>query len=86
LEPPPALADHFTPEVFAKSQAYGRDKAKFSLFTGIYSQILESAIIYFGGYAWAWGVAGKVLNKFGYGSEYQVNQLSHISRWNQADM
>lgn len=71
-KPPAALAEHFTSEVFTKSQAYGRDKAKFSLVSGLYSQVLETTIIYYGGYAWAWEVAGKVLSYFGYGPEYQV--------------
>lgn len=74
-KPPPALADHFTPEVFAKSQDYGRDKAKFSLVSGIYTQLLETAILYFGGYAWAWGVAGSILSYFGYGPEYEVSEF-----------
>jgi STE24 endopeptidase len=74
-EPPAALAKHFTPDVFAKSQAYGRDKAKFSLVSGLYSQVLETAIIYYGGYAWAWDVAGKALGRLGYGPEYQVRNV-----------
>ena len=74
-EPPPALAEHFTPDVFAKSQAYGRDKARFSMFSGVFSQILETAILYYGGYAWAWEFAGKVLSYYGYGPEYQVRTI-----------
>ncbi|KAF8576739.1 hypothetical protein K439DRAFT_1397128 [Ramaria rubella] len=73
-EPPAALTAHFTPEVFAKSQAYGRDKAKFSLVSSFYSQILETAILYYGGYAWAWDLAGTLLSRYGYGSEYQIPQ------------
>ncbi|KIJ40265.1 hypothetical protein M422DRAFT_32316 [Sphaerobolus stellatus SS14] len=73
-KPPPALANHFTADVFAKSQNYGRDKAKFSLVSGIYSQLLETAILFFGGYAWAWGAAGSVLAYFGYGPEYEIPQ------------
>ncbi|KAF8510125.1 peptidase family M48-domain-containing protein [Hysterangium stoloniferum] len=73
-EPPRQLAAHFTGDVFAKSQAYGKDKAKFSLVSGLFNQILETAVIYYGGYAWAWEVAGNILGKSGYGSEYEIPQ------------
>ena len=59
-EPPKALAEHFTPEVFAKSQVYGKDKAKFALLSGLYKQVVESALLQYGCYALAWDVAGKV--------------------------
>lgn len=75
--PPPALADHFTPDVFAKSQAYGRDKARFALVSGLYKQIFESAILHYGVYAWAWSVGGHILAKAGYGEEYEV--CNHIT-------
>jgi STE24 endopeptidase len=70
--PPPALAEHFTPEVFQKSQAYGRDKAKFGLFSNLYKQTIDSLLLHVGFYAWAWTVAGDVMAKFGYGEEYEV--------------
>ncbi|OBZ72864.1 CAAX prenyl protease 1 [Grifola frondosa] len=72
--PPPALAEHFTDDVFQKSQAYGRDKAKFSLVAGLYKQIVDSAMIQYGLYAWSWRVGGQLLAKFGYGAEYEILQ------------
>jgi STE24 endopeptidase len=74
-EPPAALKDHFSQETFDKSQAYGRDKAKFALFSGLYKQIMDSALIHYGTYAWSWNLAGKFLAKFGYGGEYEVGLL-----------
>lgn len=74
--PPPVLAEHLPPEEFKKSQAYGRDKAKFAILSTLYGQILETAIIYYGGYSWAWKIAGILLGKLGYGSEYEVCYLS----------
>lgn len=71
--PPPALANHFTPDVFAKSQAYGKDKARFSLVAGLYKQTLDSAMLHYGLYAWAWQVGGHILARFGYGPEYEVS-------------
>lgn len=74
-EPPTVLKEHFNEETFSKSQAYGKDKAKFSFVAGIYRQILESGLIHFGAYAWAWVTAGKLIARFGYGPEYEVRPL-----------
>ncbi|GJE99954.1 peptidase family M48-domain-containing protein [Phanerochaete sordida] len=73
-EPPKALAEHFTPEVFAKSQAYGKDKAQYALLSGLYKQAVESALLHYGVYAWAWEVAGQLIGKFGYTEEYEITQ------------
>ncbi|KIM44315.1 hypothetical protein M413DRAFT_17987 [Hebeloma cylindrosporum] len=73
-EPPAVLAQHFDPGVFEKSQNYGKDKAKFALFSGIFKQLLDSLMLQFGFYAWSWSVAGTLLAKVGYGAEYQILQ------------
>ncbi|EGN97642.1 hypothetical protein SERLA73DRAFT_169922 [Serpula lacrymans var. lacrymans S7.3] len=73
-EPPTVLAGHFSPDAFEKSQKYGKDKAKFSLFAGLFKQCLDSAMIQFGFYNWAWDVARQVLASFGYGTEYEITQ------------
>ncbi|KAF9467610.1 peptidase family M48-domain-containing protein [Collybia nuda] len=73
-EPPPALAGHFDPEVFKKSQAYGKDKAKFALFSGIYKQCIDSLMLHYGFYAWSWNASGSLLARFGYGAEYEILQ------------
>jgi len=72
--PPPVLAEHFSAEVFEKSQLYGKDKAKFSIVSGLYRQILDTLMIQYGLYAWAWDVGGQLVGKFGYGPEYQIVQ------------
>jgi STE24 endopeptidase len=74
-EPPAVLAAHFGPETdtFEKSQKYGKDKAKFSIFSGLYKQCIDSAMVQYGFYAWAWAIAGKILVRFGYGPEYEVS-------------
>ncbi|KAG9076168.1 hypothetical protein FRC06_009666, partial [Ceratobasidium sp. 370] len=72
--PPPALREHFTEEVFKKSQRYGRDKARFQVVSKLYSQLLETGMIVFGAFPWAWSTAGNVLTKFGYGPEYEITQ------------
>ena len=70
--PPPALAQHFTSEVFEKSQNYGKEKAQFAFVSGIYRQVLDSLCLQVGMYAWAWDVAGRTTAKLGYGAEYEV--------------
>ncbi|KAJ7577869.1 peptidase family M48-domain-containing protein [Mycena floridula] len=71
-EPPAALASHIKPEEFRKSQLYGKDKAKFALFSKLFSQCLDSALIHFGFYAWCWATSGDLMAKIGYGVEYQI--------------
>ncbi|KAL0948416.1 hypothetical protein HGRIS_010997 [Hohenbuehelia grisea] len=73
-EPPAALAQHFSKDEFLKSQKYGKDKAKFSLFSGLYKQIIDSAFLHYGLYAWSWTAAGKITAKLGYGPEYEITQ------------
>jgi hypothetical protein len=80
-EPPPVLAAHFAPgtDTFEKSQKYGKDKATFSIFSGLYKQCLDSAMIHFGFYAWAWTTAGRILARFGYGAEYEVSRALEMN-------
>ena len=77
--PPAALAEHFDPGVFEKSQKYGKDKAKFALFSGLYKQLVESILLQFGFNAWSWSAAGYLLAKVGYGPEYQVCAFTRYS-------
>ena len=71
--PPAVLAPYFKDDEFQKSQAYGRDKAKFSIFSGLFGQLLGSAMIHYGFYAWAWSTAGHFLARYGYGPQYEVS-------------
>jgi len=73
-KPPPALAAHFSQDVFEKSQAYGKDKAQFGLISGLYRQIVDTLFIHYGLYAWAWSTAGTLITNFGYGPEYEILQ------------
>jgi len=70
--PPEVLAGHFDATAFKKSQNYGRDKAKFSLVTGLFKQALDSAMLHYGLYAFAWEMGARMIAYFGYGSEYEV--------------
>ena len=76
-EPPAVLAAHFGPgtDTFAKSQRYGKDKAKFSIFEGLYKQCLDTVVVQYGLYAWAWATAGRILASFGYDAEYEVRYI-----------
>jgi len=71
--PPPSLASHFPDGEFAKSQNYGRDKARFAFVSGLYEQLVTSLMLQYGSYAWAWRASGLLLAKAGYGSEYQAS-------------
>jgi hypothetical protein len=71
--PPAVLADHFTPEVFEKSQIYGKHKAKFSIVSGLYKQFIDTLQLASGWYyPWAWKTSGHLLGLAGYGPEYLV--------------
>ena len=74
-EPPAALKDHFKEEVFKKSQTYGKDKAKFSLISGLFKQVVDSILMQFGLVAWSWKAGGWIVGKLGYGPEYEVSVL-----------
>ena len=73
-EPPASLAKHFEPGVFEKSQNYGKDKAKFALFSGIFKQLLDSLMLQFGFYSWSWGASQSIMTKMGYGQGYEVKK------------
>lgn len=77
-EPPAVLASHFEKDTFAKSQAYGKDKAKYSLISGLIRQGLDSLMIHYGAYYWAWEMGGKFIAKLGYGPEYEVRWISDV--------
>ncbi|KAL5480481.1 STE24 [Sanghuangporus weigelae] len=73
-EPPPELAAHVDKATFEKSQAYGRDKARFGIVSGFIHQILDTLMIQYGAYAYAWDLAGSTIARFGYGEEYEILQ------------
>ncbi|CAG8708348.1 11764_t:CDS:2, partial [Acaulospora colombiana] len=71
-EAPPNLKKFVPHDKFVKSQAYGKDKAKFSFFKTFYSQIWETIFIYYGGFALCWDWAGQLQDWIGY---YPSNQI-----------
>ncbi|KAL2068706.1 hypothetical protein VTL71DRAFT_15044 [Oculimacula yallundae] len=62
--PPKVLQKEVSQEVFDKSQAYGRAKAKFSLFGGLYGQIQNTAFIYYDVLPKLWSLTGSWLLQF----------------------
>ena len=71
--PPSVLAEHFSIEVFEKSQKYGKHKAKFSIVSGLYKQVIDTLQLASGVYyPWAWSASGRLLGLAGYGPEYLV--------------
>ncbi|EGD96703.1 CaaX prenyl protease [Trichophyton tonsurans CBS 112818] len=61
---PKVLEGEVSQEVFDKSQAYGRAKAKFGFVSGLYSQIQNLAFIYGDVLPKLWGATGLLLAKY----------------------
>lgn len=57
-KPPKALRGEVSQEVFDKSQAYGRAKAKFGFVSGLYSQVQNYSIIYYDVLPKLWALTG----------------------------
>ncbi|KIN03786.1 hypothetical protein OIDMADRAFT_158613 [Oidiodendron maius Zn] len=62
--PPKVLQNEVSQDVFDKSQAYGRAKAKYSLINGLYGQIQNTAFIYFDVLPKLWTLTGSWLLRF----------------------
>lgn len=52
---------HISKDKLAKSQAYGRDKALFSLFSLAWSQAFEFALVYSNGFAHIWDYSQNII-------------------------
>lgn len=63
-KPPKALQGEVSQEVFDKSQAYGRAKAKFGFVSGLYSQIQNYGIIYYDVLPKLWALTGLWLTRY----------------------
>ncbi|KAK7432378.1 zinc metalloprotease [Neonectria magnoliae] len=62
--PPAVLSKEVSQEVFDKSQAYGRAKAKFEIVSGLWGQIQNIAFIHFDVLPKLWSWSGDLLLKF----------------------
>ena len=74
-KPPKVLEGEVSQEVFDKSQAYGRAKAKFGFWSGIYSQIQNYSVIYFDLLPRLWSLTGLWLTR--YGPEKYSGEILH---------
>ncbi|TPX07136.1 uncharacterized protein E0L32_010937 [Thyridium curvatum] len=63
-KPPAVLEKEVTQDVFDKSQAYGRAKAKFELINGLWGQVQNLAFIHFDVLPKLWSWAGSLLLRF----------------------
>lgn len=57
-KPPKVLEDELSQEVFDKSQAYGRAKAKFGFVAKLYDKLQNLAIVYFDVWPRLWALTG----------------------------
>jgi len=63
-KPPKVLQNEVTQEVFDKSQAYGRAKAKFGFVNGLIGQIQNTAFIYYDVLPKLWALTGSWLIRY----------------------
>jgi len=63
-KPPKALQGEVSQEVFDKSQAYGRAKAKFGFVSGLYGQVQNYGIIYYDVLPKLWALTGLWLTEY----------------------
>ncbi|RKU43435.1 hypothetical protein DL546_005830 [Coniochaeta pulveracea] len=63
-KPPQVLEHEVSQEVYDKSQAYGRAKAKYTMFSSLYSQIQNIAFIHYDVLPKLWSFAGNLLVRF----------------------
>ncbi|KAF9884156.1 hypothetical protein FE257_002214 [Aspergillus nanangensis] len=63
-KPPQVLEKEVSQDVFDRSQAYGRAKAKFSFFSGLYGQVQNLAFIYGDVLPKLWGASGLLLLRY----------------------
>lgn len=63
-KPPKVLEGEIKQDVFDKSQAYGRAKAKFGFVSGLYSQIQNYSIIYFDLLPQLWAITGVWMTQY----------------------
>ncbi|KAJ9668878.1 zinc metalloprotease [Coniosporium apollinis] len=61
---PKALDDVVEQDVFDKSQAYGRAKARYSFVSSLFNQAKSIAIIYFDVYPKIWALTGLLLSRY----------------------
>ncbi|ORY23813.1 peptidase family M48-domain-containing protein [Naematelia encephala] len=62
---PTELVEHLPRETFDKSQAYGRDKTRYSLIKKVFDQILSVLLIQFGLFTKMWDWSGVCITKLG---------------------
>ncbi|KAJ9120992.1 hypothetical protein QFC24_004972 [Naganishia onofrii] len=77
--PPALLAPHIPDETFKKSQAYGRDRARFGIFRQIFEQFTSWGMIASGLYLWGWDKAGAALVKTGLDPTRIVSLLDRLT-------
>lgn len=75
--PPKALVPHVSLDTFTKSQAYGRDKARFALVSDAIAHAYNLAAVYFDFYALAWVWASDLLTAVG----APANEVTKSAMW-----
>ncbi|ESO88920.1 hypothetical protein LOTGIDRAFT_209825 [Lottia gigantea] len=71
---PKELENVLDQETFEKARLYQLDKSNFGFWSNIYSQIESTVILLIGGLPWLWSVAGRLMDRYNYGSEYEITQ------------
>ncbi|KAM4702193.1 CAAX prenyl protease 1 homolog [Discoglossus pictus] len=71
---PAELENIMDPETFQKSRLYQLDKSTFSFWSGLYSEAEGTLILVLGGIPLLWNVSEQVLERAGFGPEYEIIQ------------
>ncbi|KAK2154688.1 hypothetical protein LSH36_260g02000 [Paralvinella palmiformis] len=74
LHVPAELNDVLDPETFEKARLYQLDKSNFGFWSGLFSQIETTLILWYGGIPFLWNKSGKILENWGYSQEYEILQ------------
>ncbi|KAI0232186.1 CAAX prenyl protease [Lamellibrachia satsuma] len=73
-EVPAELKDVLDKETFEKARLYQIDKREFGFWSGLYSQVETTLILYLGGLPFLWAFSGRITQRFGLGPEYEITQ------------
>ncbi|CAH3186717.1 unnamed protein product [Porites evermanni] len=71
---PVELKDALDHESFEKARVYQLDRSSFGFYSGAYSQLETTLILWLGGIPFLWNISGVFISKFGYTTEYEITQ------------
>lgn len=74
IKVPENLTEVMDQTTYEKARLYNLDKSNFGFWTGLYSMIEGSLILWFGGIPYLWRLSGETIMYFGFDSQYEIAQ------------